>query len=331
MEKLRYGLLGAGAIAVQHLEAAGLLTDCLEIIALCDTDEKALEEKGNKYGIAKRYTRLTDLLHDSEIDVVTVLTPPHIRQEVVIPCLKAGKHVLVEKPFALTIEEAKKMVEAAEECNRSIAVNQNYRWRPEARCMREIIDDGLIGDVLMINVNQSFWRDEHIGWRNTTDYLAISVMGVHWLDRFRWLSKDEPSSMFATLGNSGLLTSKGEDITSVTVNFKRGAIATLTHSWVSQARGEADYTEVIGSEGTIVSRGSTVRLYQQDQKEIKEWSTYTENVFVKSFASSIQLFTGDVLAGRESCISGNDNLRTMALVDGAYKSNVSKTPVTFQF
>lgn len=332
MGKLRYGLLGTGHIAVQHLEASKLLQSRMEIVALCDTDEGALHDKGDRYGIARRYTRMDAFLGDGDIDVVVVLTPPHIREEVVIPCLEAGKHVFVEKPFALTLAEAESMVRQAKELGRRIAVNQNYRWRPEVKIMRSLIDEGAIGDVLMINMNQSFWRDEKSGWRNTTDYLAISVMGVHWLDRFRWLVKDEAQSLYASFGTSGLLTSRGEDIASVIVNFRRGTVATLTHSWVSRvARGEADSTEIIGSRGSILAQGPRIRLYQPGVSEVREWVAYrgeeSGRIFVDSFAESVRVFTEDVMQDRESMISGRDNLYTMALVDGAYRSSASKQPV----
>lgn len=337
MEKIRYGLLGTGGISVQHLEAAKLLGDCMEIVALCDVDEKSLAEKGERYGIKRLYNRIEEFLQDPEVDVVTILTPPHIRKQVVMPCLQAGKHVFVEKPFSLTLEEAQEMVEAASASGCWIGVNQNYRWRPEVQRMRFIIENGLIGEVLMMNMNQSFWRDEQQGWRNTTEYLAMSVMGVHWLDRFRWLTMDEPRSLFSSFRTSGLLSSKGEDITSVVVNFNRGAIATLTHSWVSRAiRGEADNTEIIGTRGTIVQKAERVRLYLQNTDEIKEWLTYNPSeerskVFVESFADSLRTFTNDIQKNQESCISGADNLKTMALVDGSYRSSVTQQPVHFSF
>lgn len=106
MKKLRFGLLGTGNIAVQHFEAAKMLNDCMEIVALCDVNETSLKEKGERYGVERQYHRIADFLNDSDIDVVTVLTPPHIRKQVVVPCLQAGKHVFVEKPFALTLDEA---------------------------------------------------------------------------------------------------------------------------------------------------------------------------------------------------------------------------------
>lgn len=327
MGSLRVGLLGAGNIAIQHLEAAKLVADRLTIEAICDTDRQALDDRASRYNIGKRYTNIADLLADDDLDMIIVLTPPHIRQQVVVPCLDAGKHVLVEKPFALTLSEARNMVEAAERNQRWIAVNQNYRWRPEVMHLRSLLDTDAIGKILMINMNQSTWRDEGNGWRNTTDYLAVSVMGVHWLDRFRWLTKDEACSVYSSLATSGLLSSRGEDIVSITVRFGSGAVATLTHSWVSRARSEADYTEIIGTKGTVVMQGQTTRLHLAGTNEVREWQFHDANVFVHSFAESLSVFTQDIQNNRPSCISGRDNLLTMALVDGAYHSSQTNSVI----
>ena len=208
------GLLGCGRISENHLvgyrdprDLGGLG----EIVALCDSNEEALRRQATKHEVPTRYTRLEELIADPNVQVVAVLTPPDIRCDVVLPLLEAGKHVLVEKPFAHSLEEAQRMVEAAEAHKRVLVVNQNYRWRADTVKMKELVDSGEIGDVVGMHQLHAMWRDEGPGWRQTTDYLAMAVMAVHWLDRFRWLTGDEVASVYTAARSTGLLQSKGED------------------------------------------------------------------------------------------------------------------------
>jgi predicted dehydrogenase len=225
------GLLGCGRISENHLVGyrdPRDLENLGEVIALCDSNPEALDRQATKHEVATRYERIEQLIDDSNVQVVACLTPPDIRCDVVIPLLEAGKHVLVEKPFAHSFDEARQMVEAAEKNNRFLAVNQNYRWRVDTLKLKELVDAGSIGQVVGLHQLHSMWRDEGPGWRRTTDYLAMAVMAVHWLDRFRWLTGDEAKSVYTAARSTGLLQSKGEDWAAMTVTFRGGAIGQCT-------------------------------------------------------------------------------------------------------
>jgi D-apiose dehydrogenase len=315
------GLLGCGRISENHLRGyrhPRALGGLGEIVAVCDSNPVALEQQATKYEVATRYQRWEDLAADPRVDVVTVLTPPDIRTEVVVPLLEAGKHVLVEKPFAHTFGEAQVMVDAAARTGRLLAVNQNYRWRADTLKLKELVDAGAIGQIVGMHQLHAMWRDEGPGWRQTTDYLALAVMAVHWLDRFRWLTGDEGTTVYAATRSSGLLRSKGEDWGAVTVRFRGGALAHLTEDWCSASRHRADTFVVDGTRGSLVAEGKTVSRYGREAGD--EEHHQADGEFPETFAHSMRLLLEAIAADRDPAISGRDNLQTMALLDGAYRS-----------
>ncbi|MBI3972839.1 MAG: Gfo/Idh/MocA family oxidoreductase [Chloroflexi bacterium] len=315
------GLLGCGRISENHLRGyrhAAALDGVGEIVALCDANPAVLEQQATKHEVATQYGRLEDLAADPRVDVVTVLTPPDVRCQVVVPLLEAGKHVLVEKPFAHTLEEAREMVDAAAANHRLLAVNQNYRWRADTLKLKELIDSGAIGRVVGIHQLHAMWRDEGPGWRRTTDYLALAVMAVHWLDRFRWLTGDEGATVYAATRSTGLLQSKGEDWAAVTVTFQHGTIAQLTEDWCSASRHHADSLLIDATEGSLVAKGTTITRYGRRQGDEQQYEA--AGAFPSTFAHSMRLLLQAIAEGGEPSISGRDNLGTMALLDGAYRS-----------
>ncbi len=315
------GLLGCGRISENHLQGyrhGQGLEGRGEIVALCDTNETLLQQQGDKHQVAMRYRRLEDLAADDRVQVVTVLTPPDVRTGVVVPLLEAGKHVLVEKPFAHTLPEAREMVDAAAANNRLLAVNQNYRWRADTLKLKQLVDAGAIGEVVGMHQLHAMWRDEGPGWRRTTEYLALAVMAVHWLDRFRWLTGDEGAAVYAATRSTGLLQSTGEDWAAVTVTFRGGAIAHMTEDWCSASRHKADTFVVDGTTGSLVAEGKVVTRYGRDAGD--EQAHDATGDFAASFAHSMNVLLWAIASGAEPSISGRDNLNTMALLDGAYRS-----------
>jgi predicted dehydrogenase len=289
-----------------------------EIVALCDMNEEALHRQATRHEVPTRYRQLADLAADPKVHVVAVLTPPDVRRQVVIPLLEAGKHVLVEKPFAHSLEEARELVAAAAAHGRVLAVNQNYRWRADTITLKELIDGGAIGQVMGMHQLHAMWRDEGPGWRRTTDYLAMAVMAVHWLDRFRWLAADEAVAVYAAARSTGLLQSQGEDWAAMTVTFRGGAIAHATEDWCSASRHRADTFVVDGTTGSLVAEGPVITRYGREPGDEQRYEARGE--FPATFARSMRVLLEAIAGGTEPSISGRDNLATVAVLDACYRS-----------
>ena len=314
----RVAIVGCGRISPAHLEGFKFLQERAAVAAICDMNEKLRSERQAAYNIPKGLGSVEELLDWDEFDIAAILTPPTVRADVCVPILKAGKHMLIEKPFNHSLDEARLIVETAENAGVTLAVNQNFRWIPPAPRLRECILSGSLGRVLSVTRMDTVWRDESKGWRNTTDKLALSVMGIHWLDRIRWITGDDGVSVYTGSLASGILTSAGEDITSTVITLRSGAVATLVHHWASRSRGFNNSLQVDGTEGSVIWRSGELIWMDRDGRRKKE---PVEGGDMPSFMAASWTELMDAIdEGRSPHHSGRDNLWTVALLEGAYRS-----------
>jgi predicted dehydrogenase len=293
-------------------------------------NEKLRQARQQAYNIPNGFASVEELLEWNQFDIAAVLTPPDVRADVCVPVLKAKKHTLVEKPFSHSLAEAHTIVETAEEAGVVLAVNQNFRWIQPAPILRERILGGKIGRVLSILLVDTVWRDETSGWRNKTSKLALSVMGVHWLDRIRWITGDEGARIYTSSLVSQMLSSTGEDITSTVITLRSHAVATLVHHWVSHSRGINNSLQVDGTDGTViakrgVARNEAIIWIGKDGKQTKE--NFSQEDIYLSMSSSWTELLNAIDEERKPCHSGRDNLWTVALLEGAYLSASTGEPV----
>lgn len=318
------GILGCGRISRHHFSAAQALAPRAKVVAACDVDARLLNERCDQFDVARRVSAVEELARCAEVDVVVVVTPPHVRLAVAQPLLEAGKHLLVEKPFTESMAEAHAIVDLAARLGRQVAVNQNYRWYDAIIHTRGLIQSGRIGAPTYAVIHDCVWRDEVSGWRRETTRLALAVMGIHWLDRLRWLLMDEPVAVSSLTGMRPTLASQGENETTTIVEFRNGALATLTHSWSSQTRGRANFQQFDGPQGSLVlSEDAEVTLYSGEEEQ--RWSFARD--FTASFGASLRLLLDAVESGQEAPHSARDNLMTMALLEACYLSAAERRRV----
>ena len=322
----RIGILGCGRFAEAHFTAYPRLEPRAKWVAACHTERsrQRLEDICDEHGIELRFTDVTELAACDEIDLVDVVTPPHVRLEVIRPLLEAGKHVLCAKPFADSLDEAREIVELAERYGCQLAVDQNARWSSAVEHMRRLIKEGRIGVPTYAIINHCYWRDS-TGWRQETDRLAMAIMGVHHLDRFRWLLLDEPAAVTCVAAARPTLSSRGENETTAIIEFRNGAMATVTHSWSSHAATSTDFQQYDGPLGSLVLRGDgEVTLYTEKGEESWQFQPDPPGAVI---AGSISRLLDSIESGQPPPHSGRDNLMTMALLDACYQSAAERRRV----
>ena len=320
----RIGIIGCGRISHQHLKACQALNSRVRLVAACDVDQALLDNACDQFDIPLRFNNVADLAACDEVDVAIIITPPHIRMPIIRPLLESGKHLLVEKPFTETMEEAHAIVDLANACGRHVAINQNYRWFASTLHMRQIIQEGRIGDPTYAIIHDCVWRDEVSGWRKDTHRLALAVMGIHWLDRFRWLLDDDAVAVTTITAARDTLASGGENETTSIIEFSKGAMATLTHSWSSRTRGAANFQQYDGPLGSLVLHNETdVTFFAGEDQD--NWRY--DRDFTASFGESLTRLLEAIDSDTEAPHSARDNLNTMALLEACYKSATEKRRV----
>ncbi len=194
----RIGVIGAGGIVDAHLDAyraAGW-----DVAVICNrTLSKAVAKRDAFYPDAKATDNLDDVLGDDQIDVVDITPHPADRVPLIARALRAGKHVLSQKPFVLDLDEGARLVDLARQQGRKLAVNQNGRWAPHLAYMREAVRAGLIGDLLGAHVS-IHWDHRWIAgtpFEQIAD-LILYDFGIHWFDFLTSLDAGQARSVFAS-------------------------------------------------------------------------------------------------------------------------------------
>lgn len=197
--KVRIGVIGTGGIANgAHLPGYSQIPDQCEIVALCDIDPKALKTTAEKYGVKNTFEDYNKMLEMDEIDGVSVCTPNYVHCDPTIQALKAGKHVLCEKPIAMNAVEAKKMVEAAKKAKKRLQIGYNSRFALSNQLLKKYIDNGELGDVYWARA-QCLRRRGIPGWgvfinKEKQGGGPLIDIGTHALDLTLWeMNNYEPA------------------------------------------------------------------------------------------------------------------------------------------
>ena len=238
-----------------------------EIAALCDTDKEALRFAGEKYNIPedKWFTDYHDLLNNDDINVVSIAIPDQIHKDVAVEFLREGKHVLCEKPLALTRSDVCDIVKAAEESDAKFMVGQICRFTPAFAKAKEIIDSGLIGEIYFI---ESEYAHDYMNivadknnWRSDPVRHGVIGGGCHAVDLIRWLAGD-PVEVFAYGTHKVLPQITYDDATIAVLKFDDNVAGKV---FVSTGC-KRDYTMrtlVYGTKGTIIcdNTSPTMQLF----------------------------------------------------------------------
>ncbi|MDD2955931.1 MAG: Gfo/Idh/MocA family oxidoreductase [Oscillospiraceae bacterium] len=212
--KVKIGIIGCGGIAnTKHLLALGRQTDRVELTAFCDLIPERAQKAAEQYGVpgAKVYTDYKELLKDSSIEAVHVLTPNRWHREMTVNALEAGKHVMCEKPMAINPAEAMDMVNAAKRTGKLLAIGYQYRQRNDALTLKRMADAGDLGDIYYARGHAVRFRGVPT-WGVFTNKLEqgggpLIDIGTHSLDLALWVMNNyKPSmvlgSVFNYLGTS---------------------------------------------------------------------------------------------------------------------------------
>jgi predicted dehydrogenase len=303
-----------------HLDGCARRTDRVQVVAACDPDPVRLAQTQQKYDIVNGFESLEAMIAGASWDVAVLCTPTSVRQPVLAQLAAAGKHVLVEKPLASSLEEGTRMVEACQAAGVQLAVDQNFRFHFPFSVAREQIASGLLGHVTAIHLQHLCFRQD-VGWRTREKRHTLEIMGVHWLDGFRWILNSNAKSVSAQMRHSAAIDCVGETDLSVQVAFENGTLAYYADSFSSRlSRCEA---LIIGERGTmrLDYNGATFFDGSSDSLPAQRW----DNPFAGSgkpdsaFACLDQLLTA-VEQGVTPDNSGQDNLKTLALMEAAYLS-----------
>jgi len=255
----RIAIIGGGKFGEMHLRAFSQLErdGHATLVALCDINEELLARRREQFGV-KGYTDFREMLQREDLDGVTVVTPDHLHRQFVVACLRAGKHVLVEKPLDVTVAGCDEMVAEADRAGRILQVDFHKRFDPYHRQMAATVASGAIGRVLYgyawMEDRIEVPRDWFSHWAPKSS--PFWFLGVHMVDLIRFCTGAKGVSVFAA-GAKRKLASLGidaYDCVNARVVFDDGSTFAVDTSWVLPDRFEAVVNQgirIVGTEGVI--------------------------------------------------------------------------------
>lgn len=302
-----------------------------EIALLCDSNEENLRFAGERYGIPEDrwITDYKDIIDNEDIDVVTVATPD--QQHVKISCdlLRAGKHVLCEKPLALTREDITEMVRVSDECDAKFMVGQICRFTPAFEKAKEIIESGTIGEVYFI---ESEYAHDYMklcdDWR--ADPLRHGVIGggCHAVDLIRWLVGD-PQEIFAYGTHKLLPMVSYDDATIAVMKFGENVMGKVFVS-TGCKRDYTMRTVIYGTKGTLIcdNTSPTMTLFTTDEEGVV-LPAQTIDVVVNNHnaAKEFEVFADAIINNKPVMTDAREGAKTVAVCLAIVESAKTGVPV----
>lgn len=336
MRKLRVGVIGAGFVARECHLPAYQARDDVDLVAICDQDREVAQAMAERFSIPRVLTDYKGLLAMKEIDAVSVCTPnvAHMRQTVA--ALAAGKHVLVEKPIAMSAAQGRKMLEAARKHRRKLMVAMNCRFSPAAQAVRSAVEQGLLGDIYFAKAIALRRRGIPCWGRFTEKKVSgggpLIDIGVHALDlTLHLMGFPKPVScsagVYAKIGvrRPARFLRHGwdprkfqvEDFAVGFVRFANGACLTLECSWAANLEGSPINSVLLGTKG-----GAQV----EPLKFYTEWGEMLADVIPVSLPSTdmyheeIRQFVECVRKDLPVPSTGEQAVVTTSILDATYAS-----------
>lgn len=348
MARIRFGLIGYGKIAALHAQAIAR-SEHAELVSVCGRDAAKRDRFAQTWKIASRDS-VADMVRYDRVDAVMIATPHPRHHEDALEAFAAGCHVLVEKPMAVSVEQAQAMLEAAAKAGRQLAVISQRRWNPACQRIKQAIQAGKLGKPAVCQVSVLGWRDQAYyssdPWRGswTTEGGGIVInQASHQLDLMNWFM-GPVAEIQAYWDNINHPYIEVEDTAVAIIRFKSGAMASLLVS-NSQKPGLYAKVHVHGSSAASVGvqtdggamflpGQSTIpepplndlwtiageeHLLEQFVREDKEFYR-TIDPFTWFFSAQIDDFAQAVLTGSRPLCSGEDGLETVKVIEGIYRS-----------
>jgi predicted dehydrogenase len=232
--ELRVGLLGVGWHGGSHI--ANFRADRrVRITAICDLNEELLAERARSLEGVGTHTDYREMMARDDVDAVVIALPDHLHAAPALAACEANKHVLLEKPMALTVEDAERIAEAARASRGAFMLNMSNRWLYPFAKGRELIDSGAVGDVRYVFTRLANRIDvptERLPWLQKS-HLAFWI-GIHRLDIARWWIAREAVRVRA-VQRAGVLSARGfdaADFYQATIEFDGGAVVSLEGNWI---------------------------------------------------------------------------------------------------
>lgn len=331
--KLSFGIIGYGRMAeVAHEKIINSLSNA-KVVAVCDATPARRKEAEKKAYSA--YESLDQFLKQPELDAVAVVTPSNSHRDNVVKVLKAGKHVIVEKPMAMTARQVGEMIDTAKKNHRLLTVFHNRRYDADFLTVKKVIRSGRLGRILAIESRYNYWGSPasfgtpafYQNWRNEKRWGGgcLYDWGSHLIDQMLQLVDSPVRSVYANM-QTGAFAKDCDDYALGTIDFKNGICGIVEINYMTKYN--LPRWRVIGEKATLVSE-----LHDCNQLKIYDPQDNTEThlPLVQGDPGIIyKTFVKKILGKGNLAVDPHTVHNTMQVIDAFFESSRTKKSITFQ-
>ncbi len=346
-QKLRYALIGCGRIAPNHIAAAINNQDILEIAAVCDVIPERMEAVLEQLPEAerarvKRYTDYRQLLAEIKPALAAVATESGNHAKIGLDCIRAGANVIIEKPIALSLQDARELIAAAEKQDVKLCACHQNRFNKSIQKIRSAVEEGRFGRMMHgaahIRWNRGKDYYEQAPWRGTwaQDGGALMNQCIHNIDLLRWMMDSDVEEVTAYTDNLRHPYIEAEDIGMALVRFQNGAYGLIEGTTNVYPHNLEETLYLFGEDGTVKAGGKSVNIIEEwefrdgrgDPATIKmEFRENPPNVYGFGHTPLYRDMIEAVTDGRAPYIPAAEGLKTLELVLAIYRSAAEHRPV----
>lgn len=336
---VRVGFIGAGGIAGAHINYLKKI-EGVEVTALADTNARACEQRVKDHNLpnAEVFKDYRKLLALKDVDAVSICTPNALHYVPTIAALKAGKHVMVEKPIAMNAREGKAMCDAARKARKVFSIGFQHRFRADVQYARNLVQAGKLGEILYCRAHSLRRRGIPnwgvFGQKKLQGGGPMIDIGVHILEMslfvmgmprpvaasgncYTYLG-NKPGKVSSMWENWDYKTYTVEDLACGFVRFKGGSTLTIEASFAAHIEKDVFATTIMGTRGGVYVGDDGVRVFtDQDGKMVNIAPAYLPNV--DAFAVKMKAWI-DAIRGARNPSPGEDGLTVQKILDGIYES-----------
>ena len=346
VDKLGFALVGCGRIAQRYSDI--FASDSLpkgRLIAVCDRDMGRADKLASRHKV-KAYSDFRKMMeiHSKEIDVVCVLTESGYHATHSVELANFGKHLIVEKPMALTLEDADKMIAACDRAGIKLFIVKQNRYNLPVRKLREALDAGRFGKLVMGTTRVRWCRPQAYydqdKWRGTwaLDGGVFANQASHHIDLLQWLL-GRPASVFAQ-GRAALAKIETEDTGAAIITFENGAIGVAEATTATRPADLEGSISLLGEKGSVeiggfaANRIKTWKFEQPapgDQEIVEKFHENPPNVYGFGHIAYLNHVVDAVMDSTPSLVDGLEGRKSLELVTAIYESMATGQPVTIGF
>jgi len=355
MNKLKFSIIGCGRISGNHIKAILDNFEDVELVSVCDILKDRAELKADEYLIKAQeknipairpnvYSDYREMLQKEDINVCAICTESGYHAEVSFYCLNLKKHVLVEKPMAMSLLDTDRMIQTAQKNNVKLAVCYQNRFNPPIQKLRQAIDEGRFGKIfagtarILWNRNKEYYYKAK--WRGTwkLDGGCLINQCTHNIDLLQWMIDSEINSVYGQTGNYLHPYIQTEDYGSIIIKFKNGAIGNIEGTVCVYPKNLEETLTILGEKGTVIIGGLALNKILvwdfKDRQETleqvqKEYDSEIENVYGNGNTPLYKDFIDSIRNNSAPLIDGNEGKKSLSIILMAYNSQKYSRAISY--